>query len=202
LRAAVPNGAAALALGRRRGAGLLREAMPKDKSITITKFNAGAWAKQTLDLTGATTARSNGEVRVTAKTAVDKGVDIDIVLVLEQQGGDWSVIDVGGPFRDVLIAAYTHVDAERANPIAAAMVEKSIKVARHALKKKQQSAAKPVTATPTQPSVASKGITRPSPKPAAARTAAAKASPVATRATAPAKTRNQVGRGSGKSTKP
>jgi len=99
-------------------------------------------------------------------------------------------------------AAYTHVDAERANPIAAARVEKSIKVARHALKKKQQAAAKPVTAAPTQPSVASKSIARTSPKPAAVRTAAVRASLVAKRATAPAKARNQGGRGSGKRTQP
>jgi len=99
-------------------------------------------------------------------------------------------------------AAYTHVDAERANPIAAAMVEKSIKVAKQALKKKQQAAAKSVVAAPVQPLVASKGITRPSPKPAAARTAAAKASLGAKPRTASAKSRSHGGRGSGKSTKP
>lgn len=79
--------------------GLLREVTPKENLVSVTELNAAAWGKLTLDLTGATAVRSNGEVRVTAKTSTGGG----IVLVLEQQGSDWRIIAVEGAFRDTFI---------------------------------------------------------------------------------------------------
>ena len=91
-----------LAAGQGRGddvEGLLRELMPKEKFITITKFNAGEWAKDTLDLTGAAVAGNADEARVTAKT----GAGVGIVLVMQRQSGEWKTIDIEGPFRDLFV---------------------------------------------------------------------------------------------------
>lgn len=79
--------------------GLLREAMPKEKFITITNFNAGEWAKQRLDLTNAVVTSDGVNAKVTAKT----GAGLDIVLVMEKESGDWKVIAIEGPFRDFFV---------------------------------------------------------------------------------------------------
>lgn len=70
-------------------------------------------------------------------------------------------------------ATYTHAEAERENPIVAAMVEKSIKDARKALAK--QRSGKGGTTAAAVPAPVVKAVARKSPKAAAAATAAKKA---------------------------
>lgn len=70
-------------------------------------------------------------------------------------------------------ATYTHAEAQRENPIVAALVERSIQGSRKALTKQHRSSPRS-TAAPTPPPVA-KSILRKSPKAAAAATAAKRA---------------------------
>jgi len=71
--------------------------------------------------------------------------------------------------------AYTHAEAERANPIAARMVERSIQTARKALAQKRRAPKRgtgSAVASPTPP--VAKVVARVSPAAEAAKTAAAK----------------------------
>ena len=78
---------------------LLREAMPKEKFITITNFSSKDWAKERLDLTNATVVTDNADAKVTAKTVAG----LDIVLVMEKESGVWKVVAIEGPFLDFFI---------------------------------------------------------------------------------------------------
>lgn len=73
---------------------------------------------------------------------------------------------------------YTHPEAERMNPIAAAAVEKAIKEGRRELAKLRKGQPNPPASTaPTQAPVPAKGVRRKSPKAVAAVTAAKKGKP-------------------------
>ena len=79
--------------------GFLRKVMPKDKFVALNAFTAREWVKERLDLAGAVATGDASEARIAAKTAAGLG----IVLVMERQSGDWKVIGIEGPFRDLFI---------------------------------------------------------------------------------------------------
>ena len=79
--------------------GFLRKVMPKDKFVAVTAFTAREWVKERLDLAAAVATGDASEARIAAKTAAGLG----IVLVMERQSGDWKVIGIEGPFRDLFV---------------------------------------------------------------------------------------------------